>query len=203
MAASRCWPSGANGPTHRRRGSAMVFIRGPHPDASIARHFRGDDDGFTFRERDGICEAMIMANADRVVELFLALTEHLPPAVDVAIGDLRSGEWWEGDDQALVDARDAVARLKGALSNGGGVEFTIVGSDDQLTITANLEIFVYARTDRWLYLLQGKGLRRRGRLRPRSWRLEVGEFAEAPATTAAVRAAAERLGLQRRRESQP
>ncbi|MEP7381466.1 MAG: hypothetical protein ABI910_07245 [Gemmatimonadota bacterium] len=175
----------------------MVFIRGPHQESSIERHFRGDGDGFTFRERDGICEAMIMANADRIVELFLALAEHLPPAVTVAIGDLRSGEVWEGEDQALVDARDAVARLKGTLSSSAGVEFTIVGSDDQLTITANLEIFVYARTDRWLYLLQGKGLRRRSRLRPRSWRLAAGEFADAPATTAAVRIAAERLGLRR------
>ncbi len=176
----------------------MVFIRGPHPEGSVGRHFRGDGDGFTFRERDGICEAMIMANADRVVELFLALAEHLPPAVEVTIGDLRSGEWWEGEDQALVDARDAIARLKGTLSTSGGVEFTIVGADDQLSITANLEIFVYARTDRWLYLLQGKGLRRRSRLRPRSWRLAPGEFADTPAATAAVRTAAERLGLSRR-----
>lgn len=175
----------------------MVFIRGPHPESSIGRHFRGDGDGFTFVERDGICEAMIMANADRVVELYLALAEHLPPAVTVTITDLRSGDIWEGEDQALVDARDAVARLKSTLSTNGGVEFTIVGADDQLTITANLEIFVYARTDRWLYLLQGKGLRRRRRLRPRSWRLAAGEFAEAPAATAAIRSAAERLGLRR------
>lgn len=174
----------------------MVFIRGPQAETSIWRHFRGDGDGFTFRDRDGICEALIMANADRVVELFLALAEHLPPAVTVAIADFRTGARWEGEDQALVDARDAVARLKRALASCGGVEFTLVGADDQLTLTANLEIFVYARSDRWLYLLQGKGLRRRSRLRARSWRLAAGEFAAIPATSAAVKEAAERLGLQ-------
>lgn len=56
----------------------MVFIRGPHPEASIWRHFRGEGDGFTFGEREGVSEAMVMANADRIVELFLALAEHLP-----------------------------------------------------------------------------------------------------------------------------
>lgn len=173
----------------------MVFIRGPHPEASIWHHFRGAGDGFTFGDRDGICEAQVMANADRVVELYLALAEHLPPAVSVAIDDLRTGVMWRGEDLALVDVRDAVARLKLAISIHAGVEVTLVGADDQLTITPNLDIFIYARTDRWLYLLQGKGLRRRRSLRARSWRLARGEFAPAPAMTVALRDAAERLGL--------
>lgn len=173
----------------------MVFIRGPHPEASIWRHFRGAGDGFTFGDRDGVCEVHLMANADRVVELFLALVEHLPPAVSVLIDDQRTGDRWRGDDLALVDVREAVARLKGTLSIHAGVEFTLLGDDDQLTMTPNLDIWIYARTDRWLYLLQGKGLRRRRRLRARSWRLARGEFAPAPQVTAALRDAAERLSL--------
>lgn len=175
----------------------MVFIRGPHTDASIWRHFRGDGDGFTFGERDGVSEAIVMANADRVVELFLALAEHLPPAVAVEVHDHRSGARWRGEDLALVDVRDAVARIKGAVAMYAGVEVTLTGSDDQLTITPNLELFVYGRTDRWLYLLQGKGLRRRRELRPRSWRLAAGEFAAAPAMSASVKEAVDRLGLER------
>lgn len=136
-----------------------------------------------------------MANADRVVELFLALAEHLPPAVSMELDDLRTGARWRGDDLALVDVRDAVARLKAVISTHAGVELTLVGTDDQLTITPNLGIFVFARTDRWLYLLQGKGLRRRRRVRARSWRLARGEFAPAPQVTAALREAAGRLGL--------
>ena len=62
----------------------MVFIRGPHPEASIWRHFRGEGDGFTFGEREGVSEAMVMANADRIVELFLALAEFTGPPFEVA-----------------------------------------------------------------------------------------------------------------------
>src|SRR5215211_1296068 len=102
-----------------------MFIRGPHPEATIWRHFRGDTDGFVFGERDGSYEAIVMANADRSVELFLALAEHMPPAVRVEIDDLRTGAHWEGDGLALVDVREAMARLKPVLSTYAGVEFTI------------------------------------------------------------------------------
>jgi len=173
----------------------MVFIRGPHPDASIWRHFHGDRDGFTFGERDGLYEAIVRANADRVVEMFLALIEHLPPAVTVELHDARSGSQWRGEDLALVDVRDAVGRFKGTLARLAGLELTLHGVDDQVTLTPNLDIFVYARTDRWLYLMQGKGLRRRGRLRERSWRLAADEFAHSPVMSMAIRDAASRLGL--------
>lgn len=173
-----------------------MFIRGPQQEASIWRHFRGEGDGFVFTERVDVYEAHVMANADRVVELYLALVEHMPPAVTVELDDYRSGLRWRGNDLALVDARDAVARLKGAIAMYAGLEYTMFGTDDQLSITPNLDIFVYSRSDRWLYLLQGKGLRRLRRVRARSWRLSRGEFASAPAMSAAVRDAAERLGLE-------
>lgn len=173
----------------------MVFIRGPHQEASVWRHFRGEGDGFSFAARGGMHEAVVMANADRAVELFLALIEHLDPAVRLELEDVRTGDRWGGDDLALGDVRDAVTRLKSVLSSYAGAEVTIVSDDDQLTLTFNLEIFVYARTDRWLYLLQGKGLRRVARLRPRSWRLQRGEFAPAPEVSRALKQTAERLGL--------
>ncbi len=175
----------------------MVFIRGPEHEASLWRHFRGDGDGFVFGDRGPWCEAVVMANADRAVELYLALAEHLPPAVSVELDDVRGDARWRGEDLALVDARDAIARVKAGLATHAGVEVTLVGVDDQLTLTPNLELFAYARTDRWLYLLQGKGLRRRRALRPRSWRLSRGEFAPSPAMATAVRDLVERLGLQR------
>jgi hypothetical protein len=34
----------------------------------------------------------------------------------------------------------------------------VYSADDQVTLTPDLELFVYARSDRWLYILQGKGL---------------------------------------------
>jgi hypothetical protein len=174
----------------------MVFIRGPEHEASIWRHFRGDGDGFVFGDRGALCEAVVMANADRAVELYLALAEHLPPAVTVELDDVRGGVRWRGEDLALVDARDAIARSKTGIAAHAGVEVTLAGTDDQLTLTPNLELFAYARTDRWLYLLQGKGLRRRRSLRPRSWRLARHEFPPSPAMASAVRDMVERLGLQ-------
>ena len=45
----------------------------------------------------------------------------------------------------------------------GGVEFAVYTSDDQLTLNPHLELFIYARTDRWFYLLQGKGLEEQAR----------------------------------------
>jgi hypothetical protein len=55
---------------------------------------------------------------------------------------------------------------------------------------------VYAATDRWLYLLQGKGLRRLTRLRTRSWSLMRGEFRRSPGAEAAVKLTVERLQLR-------
>lgn len=172
-----------------------MFIRGPQPEAIVWRHFRGEGDGFVFGERDGAYEVIVMANADRSVELFLALAEHFPPAVRVEMDDVRTKQHWDGDDLALVDVRDAMARLKPVLSTCAGAEFTIVAADEQLTITPNLDLFVYSRTDRWLYLLQGKGLRRVRKLRPRSWRLRSGEFAPSTEMSQALHLAAQRLGL--------
>lgn len=172
-----------------------MFIRGNQSEATIWRHFRGEGDGFVFGEREGAYEVIVMANADRAVELFLALAEHFPPAVRVEMEDVRNGRKWEGDDLALVDVRDAMARLKPVLSMFAGAEFTMVSADDQLTLTPNLDVFVYSRSDRWLYLLQGKGLRRVKRLRPRSWRLRHDEFAPSIDVTQALQLSAERLAL--------
>jgi hypothetical protein len=173
----------------------MVFIRGRQPEAVIWQHFRSRGDGFVFGVRDGICESHLHTNATRAVELFLALAEYLPPALTVRLDDWRSGHAWQGERLANADARNAIARIKSNLTTLGGVECTLLAEDEQLTLTANLEIYVYARTDRWLYLLQGLGLRRQQRLRGRSWMLRRGEFAQSPEMEAAVAGTVERLGL--------
>jgi len=68
-----------------------MFFRGRQPEASIWRRFRVSADGFTFAEEDDHFTAHVVANAERVVDLFYTLSEQLPPAVDVVIDDLRSG----------------------------------------------------------------------------------------------------------------
>lgn len=172
-----------------------MLFRGRNPDATVWKRFRSGVDGFTFTKEGEHYEAYVGANAERVVDLFYTLSELLPPAVDVAIADLRSETTWSGDSIALPDVRDAIARLKVPLATYGGVEFSLYDEVDQLTLTPQLELFIYARSDRWLYLLQGKGLEEKAALADRSWRSQSWDRAPAPTLSAAIKAAAERLSL--------
>jgi hypothetical protein len=173
----------------------MMLFRGRNPDITVWRRFRSGVDGFTFDKKGEHYEAYIGANAERVVDLFFTLSEHLPPAIDLVIADLRSEATWKGESVALPDVRDAIARLKVPLATYGGVEFSLYNADDQLTLTPQLELFIYARSDRWLYLLQGKGLEEKASLADRSWGSQSWDRAPAPTLSAAIAAAAERLAL--------
>ena len=172
-----------------------MFFRGRQPEPSIWRRFRSGIDGFTFVKEHDHYAAHVVANAERVADLFHALSEHLPPAVSVAVVDKRNDRSWEGEALALPDVRDAIARLKVALAMHGGIELSVFTSEDQLTLNAVLELFIYARTDQWLYLLQGKGLEERRALRTKSWKLSRQKYPPAPELVSAVEAAVERLGL--------
>lgn len=172
-----------------------MFFRGRQPETSIWRRFRAGIDGFTFTKEKEYYVAHVVANAERMVDLLHALCEELPPAVDVAIEDFRTGRSWQGRDVALPDVRDAIARLKVPLAAYGGVEFSVYSPEDQLTLNQHLELFVYARTDRWLYVLQGKNLQEHRTVRTKSWKLRRGEFQPAPELVDLLSATAERLGL--------
>lgn len=174
-----------------------MLFRGKQPEASIWRRFRTGADGFTFTQEEDYYVAHLAANAERVADLFYSLTEHLSPAVDVTIDDLRSGRSWRGEAVALPDVQEQIARLKLLLARYGGVEFSVFTSQDQLSLNPYLELFIYARTDRWLYLLEGKGLVEQRSVRTKSWKVRRQQFPAAPELVNAVAAAAERLGLQR------
>ena len=173
-----------------------MFFRGRQPEGSVWRRFRSGTDGFSFIREEDYYAAHVAANAERVVDLFHALTEHLPPAVDVALEDVRSGLSWKGENIALPDVREVIARMKSPLSTFGGVEFAVYTSEDQLTLNPHLELFIYARTDRWLYLLEGKGLEEQKRVCTKSWKMKREDFPPAPELATAIAAAVERLGLQ-------
>lgn len=173
----------------------MAFFRGRQPEASVWRRFRTNSDSFTFAREGEYYVAHAVANAERMVDLFHSLAEHLPPAVDVAIEEVRTGRAHAGEALALPDVREAIARLKAPLAANGGVELSVYSSEDQLTLTPHLELFIYARTDQWLYVLQGKGLVEVPAVPERSWKLEPDEFSPSPELADAVAAAVERLGL--------
>jgi len=172
-----------------------MFFRGRQPETSIWKRFRAGSDGFTFVKEEDYYAAHIVANAERVVDLFHVLTTQLPPAVDMAITDARTQRVWKGDNVALPDVREAIARLKVPLAQSGGVEFAVYSPDDQLTLNPHLELFIYARTDSWLYVLQGKGLEEQRLLRTRSWKASRGDFPAAPDLDDALRATVDRLAL--------
>lgn len=172
-----------------------MLFRGRNPDVTVWRRFRSGVDGFTFEKEGEYYEAYIAANAERVVDLLHTLSEQLAPAIDCAISDLRTEISWHGESIALPDVRDAIARLRVPLATYGGVEMALYTADDQLTLTPQLELFIYSRSDKWLYLLQGKGLEERAALADRSWRSQAWDRAPAPALSAAIAAAAERLSL--------
>jgi len=174
----------------------MALFRTKTPDSTVWKRFRSGHDGFTFTRTGDVYEAKVVANAERVVDLFYTLSELMAPAVDIHIKDERSQTTWAGQMVALPDVRDAVARLKVPLSTYGGVEITIFSPEDQLTLSAQLELFIYSRSDRWMYLLNSMNLEERASLEERLWGIESWERAPAPALSDAVAAAAERLSIK-------
>jgi hypothetical protein len=174
----------------------VAFFRGRQPEASVWRRFRTNVDGFTFEQEGEYYVAHAVANAERVVDLFHSLAEHLPPAVDVAIEDLRDGRSWVGEALALPDVREAIARLKAPLAANGGVEISVYSSEDQVSLTPQLELFIYARTDQWLYILQGKGMQEAATVPPRSWKVSRAELGPSPELADALATAVERLALR-------
>lgn len=174
-----------------------MLFRGRQPAASVWRRFRAGADEFTFAEADGHFEARVATNAERAVDLLYVLTEQLPPAVDVWLEDVRGRCAWRGTEVALPDVREAVARLKVPLAAYGGVELAVYSAEDQLTLTTELELYAYGRTDRWLYVLQGKGLVETQTPEPETFALTPDELGDAPELSDALEAAAERLGLER------
>ena len=173
-----------------------MLFRGKRPDTTVWKRFRSGHDGFTFTRTGDIYEAKVVANDERVVDLFFTLSELMAPAVDVYIRDMRSQTTWAGETIALPDVRDAVARLKVPLSTYGGVEVTLYSPDDQMTLTPQLELYIYSRSDRWVYLLTSMNLEERSSIEERMWGMASWERAPAPALSDAVAAAAERLSIK-------
>lgn len=174
-----------------------MLFRNTQTETSIWHRFRGATDAFTFSVDDGIYTAHVAANAERVVDLFHSMLEKMPPAVDLTLEDHRSGRTWRGEALPLDDVREQVARLKVLLARYGGVELSVFTSEDQLTLNPYLELFIYARTDRWYYMLEGRGLEEQSVVRTKTWKQRRSQFPAAAELVNAVQTAVERLGLQR------
>ncbi|WP_396223201.1 hypothetical protein [Gemmatimonas sp.] len=130
--------------------------------STLVRHersrFRGTDEWFVVVRQPELVAIRVFATAERIVDCWHALSLHLDPAVDVHIPDLRSSRRWSGGLLALPDVREAMGRLRLPLAACGGVELSLFTDSDQLTLTPEMLLVIYAHTDRWTYLLDGLGL---------------------------------------------
>jgi hypothetical protein len=176
-------------------GEALMMIDTGSNSVGIGTRFRSHADWFVAERAGDLFTAQVGTTGERAVDLLHALAFHLDPAVDMVIDSVREQRAWHGSFLALPDVRDAIGRLKLTLSTYGGVEISVFTPDDQLSLTPELSLVVFARTDRWLYLLEGMGLEERAQP-PRSvWQPSRKRLAPAPELAESVRAAVDRLAL--------
>lgn len=174
----------------------MKFFKTRPVAEIVGGRFRPAADVFAMRREGEIHVAEVRTSPERAVELFHALTEHMPETVDLALECLRSRRAFVGEGLHLSEVTDTVARLKVPLAASGGVELSVYTGDEQLCLSPMLDLWIYAKSDRWLYLLLGRGLEECAVLPVRAWRVEAHEFRGAPELVDAVTATAERLTLR-------
>lgn len=176
----------------------MKLFRDRHRKETPGGRFRSDADVFAMRREADVYVAEVRASPERSVELFHELTEMMPEIVDLAVHCFRTGREYVGEGLHLSEVTDTVARLKVPLTASGGVELSVYTGDEQLCLSPLLDLWVYAKSDRWLYLLLGRGLEERADLPPREWSVKPNEFMGAPELVDAVSSTAERLTLKLR-----
>ncbi len=157
--------------------------------------FRQVQDWFLVRRRGGVHEIFAWAHAERIVDVMHALAAQLDPAVDVCIESRRSGNVWQGELLPLPDVREVLGRLQTPLATYGGVEVAVYTPDDQLTLTATLALVIFARSDRWVYLLEGMGFEERLNAPEPAWDAGASPLGDAPELERALEFAVEHLDL--------
>jgi hypothetical protein len=161
----------------------------------LTGRFRPSAEVFAMRKEADVFVAEVRTAPERAVELFHELTEHMPDVVDLALEDFRTGRKYRGEGLTLSEVTDTVARLKVPLAASGGLELSVYTGEEQLCLGPMLDLWIYAKSDRWLYLLLGRGLEERAELPARAWTVGLKEFSGAPELVDAVTATAERLTL--------
>lgn len=152
-------------------------------------------DWFVVAREPALVVVRVGAAAERVVDVWHALAAHLDAVVDVHIADVRTARAWQGALLALPNVRDAMGRLRLPLCAYGGVEFSLFTDTDQLTITPELLLVIYARTDRWAFLLDGMGLAERPAMPAPTWTPSREALRPEPQLELVLQDTAERLRL--------
>jgi hypothetical protein len=174
----------------------VAFFRGEQPEVSVWRRFRDGTDAYSVTRRDGLVNSRALGNAEAMVELFIDLVPEFPNIFSLTIDDWRNDLVWRAESVTQSALLEAFYPLRVPVIGSGGVEFTLVAEDEQLSLSAHLEVLTWSRTDRWLYLMDRAGLRERPRVRGRLWRPARGTFPPASTLSAGVLAVARSLALQ-------
>lgn len=164
--------------------------------SDFSLRFRSGADWFTHSELDGIHTFAIGANSERAVDLLHMLASNLPEFVSVSISSLRERKSWWDNGCSRTETRDVIARLRLLLAGYGGVEFAIYTSDDQITLTPELELIVYSRSERWRDILFKLGLEERLAPPTAVWCASRAKLGPAPELVDSLAVAVKRLGLQ-------
>jgi hypothetical protein len=165
---------------------------------SFWQRFRTAAEGFTVLHEEGrLWEWHVVTGAERAVGLFSELIGELPDVVSIEITDAHGDASWKGEGCDRTGVRGAIAPLREGLIAQGGVEITVFGDADQVTLNPVLELFLYAKTGRWTEIIAATGLSEERLVRTQSWKLRRRGLTPAPELSDAVAAAADSLRLTR------
>ncbi len=136
----------------------MTFLRGAQAETVVAHRFREEVVGFALWREGTWWVGRTDATAERTLALFHALSAEMPGTVSVSFTRVRDGAESVGVDIALSDVREGIARLRPALARTGGVVVTLWGDDRQLSLSAQLSVWMWANTPAWREALLVEGL---------------------------------------------
>ncbi len=157
--------------------------------------FRPSNDWFVSRRSGAIHEVFVWSHAERLMQLMYELSEYLDPEVDVSIESRRDGRAWHGSVLPLNEVRATIEMLAQSMAQFGGVELSVYTADDQITITSSLGLVIYARSDRWVYLLEAMGFVERASPPQPSWNADGAPLEGAPELLRDLELAARQLKL--------
>jgi hypothetical protein len=173
-----------------------MLFRSRRPETPPENRFGALTDVFVSRREGELFVSEVAASEESAVDHFHALIDEMPALVDFAMTCLRTNRRYVGEGLHRTEVSETVARLRVPLVASGGVELAVYTADEQLSLSPTLDLWIYAKSDRWVYLLLGRGLEETAELPRRTWTVAPSEFTGAPALVAAVAAAAERLTLK-------
>lgn len=168
------------------------------PEFADLNRFASHDDWFVADWRDGVHCVRAWAPAERLTERFHLLAQHLASAsdrtVDLFVHDRHHDRRLEASQLELGAVRDAINKIRLPLSAFGGVEISLATATDQLVLTHDLLLVIYARTPRWPFLLDASGFLQRASVPAPTWS-SIGPAQPVASIAIAVDGLAEQLGL--------